>query len=480
MKQFLSLAALLFGISLGAQDWGGRYVLTETVDGNSPENTVELILIPMGKDQASFMLQVPGNPDLRFDTDGQGIPVEEGILLYNYPAEEFEYSILVELKPDLDPEQYPAAVRVKEIYQEAPDGDIPLGGIYVRSDFVLIDKNGYLYELDDKAGCMLRRGGNYGDKVVLPKQVRDFDGNWVRVNGIAADAFTECPPVGEVVLNNESQWVEPGAYWITGIPYDWDKLNLPHFAYPSRQFDLFVTPLSPDDKIGKQPDHNWIIFKQNANLAFPSADTRKNKDAKCGRDDLDFDNIQGLYYKALEPKRKQFRGYGSFEVEVLVADSEFAAFHRWPSFSRWKFPEPELNTTGDIELQVSRMFGRDVARSRKIGWLREGAGELDIVEFVHSGGEAMVAFVWHEDYRIVAVGTLSTEVEEGQEDSVWAVDDEGFYGIPNLISIAIAPDGAVTLFLAKDSPESITCFILHQVGQQFQYIDADQWYRFVG
>ena len=79
----------------------------------------------------------------------------------------------------------------------------------------------------------------------------------------------------------------------------------------------------------------------------------------------------------------------------------------------------------------------------------------------------------------VAVGSLEREFEGDGTYSVWNVDDEGLYGIPNLVSIAIDPEGGVNLFLTKDSPESVTCFILHQEGDRLRYIDAGQWYRFV-
>ena len=79
-----------------------------------------------------------------------------------------------------------------------------------------------------------------------------------------------------------------------------------------------------------------------------------------------------------------------------------------------------------------------------------------------------------------ATACLTTEIESEFEDSgVWNVDDEGTYGIPDVITIAQDPEGAVTIFLAKNSPESVTCFALHQNGGKLEKIDFDQWYRYV-
>ena len=49
----------------------------------------------------------------------------------------------------------------------------------------------------------------------------------------------------------------------------------------------------------------------------------------------------------------------------------------------------------------------------------------------------------------------------------------------DVITIAQDPEGAVTIFLAKNSPESVTCFALHQNGSKLEKIDFDQWYRYV-
>ena len=92
----------------------------------------------------------------------------------------------------------------------------------------------------------------------------------------------------------------------------------------------------------------------------------------------------------------------------------------------------------------------------------------------------MVVFAWIGNGEIYATCDIKREIESESEDSsVWNVDDDGTYGIPDVVSIALDPEGCANIFMAKNSPESITCFVLHQVGDRFELVPVDQWYRYV-
>lgn len=486
MKKLLAISVMMLSVlALAAQEWGGRYIMVEADDGSAPSCKVELYLIPMGKNEASFNLQMhfEDGTTSRYDTDFQGIPVKKNKINYYYPDEELEVSIEVDLKPSLDPAEY--GVRggfIRLIDSSSGDGPRAVySGIYARDETVILDKNGYLYQADELGNdCMLRYGGHYFGKITLPEKVKGFSGEEYRVTGILADALTESIEVMEVVLSDKNQRIEPGALWYTNMPYDWSKLRLPKFAYPDEAFDNYVIPMEAAVDNSPQPNFAWAVFKQNFSLVVAGEDTRKDTDRQLGLDQLHFENIQGQYYMSMGPKPGMFRGYEPYEVQVLIADSDFAGRHQWPSFSRWKYPEQELEASEDLAWNVSRgNGGREIISSRRVGWLRGRPGELDIFELEHVGNKAEVVFVWQENGVPVAVGSLEREFEGDGTYSVWNVDDEGFYGIPNLVSIAIDPEGGVNLFLTKDSPESVTCFILHQEGDRLRYIDAGQWYRFV-
>ena len=498
MKKLLFLLPLLLSaLSLKAASdvpwWAGRYEMPIYSDGPDGENriaTAVLVLLPESKESAIFNLTVRGEDGIfqNYDTDNQGIPVVDDVIRYNFPEEDFNYSLIVRLNPS--PSEYAyqegrcVEVLVESDIEGNPYGDgVDPAGFYRWDPHYFLDSHGYMFYRGPKeVTCQLAHGGIYEGEITLPERVHDRDGNLVYVSGIAADAFLDSHLVTGVTITNPEQRVAPGAYSFTSIPYSWEAMNKPRFAYPDQTKQRFVSPMYSEETFDGSP-HQWIVFKQNAAPAMLSADTHKNEDYKCARADFDFDHVEGLYYGTLIDKKetaKMFKGYEPYEIEVLVADQAFVAFHTFPSYSRWKYPETEQKANSRVVNQVARMYGREVMYSRRAAWLRDGTAELDIVEFKHTDNEAMVVFVWTGRGEIYATFPLTTEIDpDYEESSTWNVDDDGRYGIPDIVSIALDPEGCVNVFVAKNSPESITCFILHQVGDKLEKIDVDQWYRYV-
>ena len=497
MKKLLMLLPMLLAAwSLKAADipwWAGRYEMPIYAEGSEGENqiaTAVLILIPESAESAIFNLTVRGKEGIfqLYDTDNQGIPVVDDCIRYNFPEEDFDYSLIVRLNPS--PSEYAyqegrcVEVRCESNIEGNPYGDgVDPAGFYRWNPHYFVDTHGYMFYRGPKdVTCELARGGIYEGKVTLPERVFDREGHLVYVSGIASDAFMDSRLVNEVEITNPEQRVGPGAYNFTSIPYSWEAMNKPRFAYPNAEKRRFVTPLYAESTYDEKP-HQWIVFKQNVAPAMLTKDTHKDENLKCGRADFDFENVEGVYYETLIDKKetaKMFKGYEAYEIEALVADQDFVAFHTFPSYSRWKYPEAEQKANSRVVSQVARMYGREAEYSRRAAWLRDGTAELDIVEFKHQDGEAMVVFVWTGRGEIYATCSLTTELEPGFEDfSVWNVDDDGHYGIPDIVSIALDPDGRVNIFVAKNSPESVTCYILHQEGDKLEMIDADQWYRFI-
>ncbi len=491
MKKALSLliALSLALATLSAAtipSWGGKYTLSLP----DYDATGVLYLIPAGEDATSFYLSLiwKDGTAIVYDTDNQPIPVEDGRISFNYPDEEIDYSIEVDLHPlDEAGHPVPGCVAVKEILRsEEPVYNIDLSpdGLWTRDPAVFPDEYGYLYRLDGKDGsCRLTRGGIYEGKVTLPASVIGRDGREIPVSGIDADAFMDSRLVKQVELSRpEEQLIYPGALSFTSVPYDWSQLKMPYFCYPSRDKMRYAVPM---DASGTPPDdyRQWLVFKQNIAPCRLINDWHMDSELSCGRRDGNFDTTQGLYYTPLLSQAeiaKMFRGYESYEIEALVADQAFVAFHTFPSYSRWKFPEPEKPAPNAVVRKVCQLYGRQPLASHRAAWLRDGSGELDIVEFTHENGQATVCFVYQAKGEIYATTTLSTDIREGEEDfSVWNVDDDGTYGIPDVVSIAVDPEGYCNFFLAKNSPESITCFVLHQVEDKLVLQELDQWYRFL-
>lgn len=344
------------------------------------------------------------------------------------------------------------------------------------------DAQGYRYRMRSDGGCMLARGGSYEGVVELPATVSRPDGVSVPVKGIEAQAFMDSRKVSQVKLASADQVVEPGAYAFTSIPYSWDALLKPRYAYPDESLKKYVTPTGKDEKF-KGADYVWAFFKQNYAPVACYKDQRDKDDLKIGMAWNDFNQVEGVYYSNRLSKKeiaKMFKGYDPIEVELLLLDKDFAAFHTFPSYSRWKYPEREIDTPSSILDQISKRYGRKVLYGHRAAALRDGTARFDIVELEHKDKTAMVVFVWSSQGEILSVGEVKTELTPGDEGfSVWNVDDDGFYGIPDVVSIAQAPDGAVILFLAKNSPESVHCFALRQVGDRFEEIEFDCWYRYL-
>ena len=119
--------------------------------------------------------------------------------------------------------------------------------------------------------------------------------------------------------------------------------------------------------------------------------------------------------------------------------------------------------------------------SRWIASIRQGAGqgEFSMVEFEHQDGRAMVVFVWEDSDGELSMGDLQVDLsEESEEYGVWNVDDEGTYGIPDVVTIALDSQEHVTIFVAKNSPESVGCHAWHQVENRLEYEEYGSWYRY--
>ena len=484
-KLFLFIAFASCCALASAQDWGGRYVY-EYLDEDKTLALGDLYLIPVGPDKAEFLLTVTMKDDgytMVYDSAGEPVQLTGSQFVYKFP--EFDYTLTFDLAPEVD-EGVPMenTVMISEHLGEgAPPYpvDIMIDAYYRRDPDYFVAPNGYMYHVSGET-CALAGGGLYRGRVDLPSTVVGPFGRVYKVSGIETDAFAFSQKLTQVTISDAGQRVAPGALTYTEIPYDWDKIAKPFFAYPGPERDCFVIPWE-EGYVRPEIGLPWVIFKQNVAPAQKCGDTTAKEGAMAGRVDQDFRLTKGVFYQLQASKdevNKMFRGYDAMEIEALVADADFVAFHTFPAFGRWKFPEAERSASSDVEEQVAKMYGREVMYSRRAAWLRNGYGELDIVEFTHKDHQAMVVFAWVNGGEVEATACLTTDIESEFEDSgVWNVDDEGTYGIPDVVTIAQDPDGAVTIFLAKNAAESITCFALHQKGDKLELIEIDQWYRFV-
>ena len=227
----------------------------------------------------------------------------------------------------------------------------------------------------------------------------------------------------------------------------------------------------------------WMFFKHNYAPLTYVEDLLKDESLKWGYNPwmADDKGMQGLYYEMLVPsavKKDMFRGYDAGEVIGLAMDSRFAAFHRFPPFSRWKGGEKEQTMGATLEKQMATRYGRTLVQSRYIGNLREEDGRVGIFEFEPKDGEAMIVIAWVLGGKVKATYVQTTNIDP-EYGSTWNVDDDGTYGIPELLCVAFDLHDNVILWFNHSAPESQNIFGLRQQGDQLQLFGEEQWYVFV-
>ena len=343
------------------------------------------------------------------------------------------------------------------------------------------DQNGYRYQYVEGLKLELCAGGNYSGTVYLPQTLL-VGGKELEVAGIAANAFRDNKDVTDVIWDQNTQYVGPSAFYRSGVYYYWQsRYGIPGYVYPSEDFSVFVL----QDKVEEfdRTTPRWVFFKHNYAPVTFKKDRMEDESAQWGYSPWRAEDMQGVYFEMNAPdsvKRSMFRGYEAMEVVGVLMEGRFAAFHRFPPFSRWKWGEKEQSMSASLEQQMATRYGRTLLRSRYIGNLREEDGRIGIFEFEPKDGEAMIVIAWVVGGKIKATYVQTTNIDPREgEYSVWNVDDDGEYGIPDLLCVAFDLHDNVILFFNHNAPESVNLFGLRQQGDQLQLFGEDQWYRYV-
>ena len=342
--------------------------------------------------------------------------------------------------------------------------------------------DGYRYHfISEGTELEICEGGRYSGTVQVPESVR-VNGETLRVAGVAAKAFMGNTAVTDVNWDRNTQYVGPSAFFRSGMHYYWDSgYSLPKYVYPSDNFINYVVQSEIYDWDKDTP--RWMFFKHNyAPLTFIE-NLSEDQDLKWGYNPWTANDkgMQGIYFEMRVPsavKRDMFRGYDAQEVIGLAMEARFAAYHRFPPFSRWKWGETEQTMGATLEKQMESRYGRTLIQSRYIGNLREEDGRVGIFEFEPKDGEAMVVIAWVLGGKIKATYVKTTDIDP-EEGSVWNVDDDGTYGIPELLCVAFDRHDNVILWFNHPAPESMNLFGLRQQGDQLQPFSEEQWYVYV-
>ena len=422
----------------------------------------------------AFTINEDGHTAELTPEDGKWIQMKGDKFSYNIKSEFWDYTLEGEFIPDEE---------MLVLTDHFNAGGSPFGmGMFLGAQYryeggSFADTKGYMYHLvDEGESAVLARGGKYSGIVEVPESVR-FNEEDYPVVGIGDRAFTGNYDVTGVRLTYKDTHITPGAYWNSGIPYDWESLEKPGYIYPGPGFFSWATPADKEEEYDYSMN-NWVIFKQNSGPLFYAGDNTKDEDARWGCYFPDPDQARGIHYelRTLDVLRKQmFRGYDNYEVIALAVGSRFAAFHEFPSFSRWKYPEPEVPLDLVHEQELAKRFGRKVMYSRKVAALRGSDRSFGMVEFEHKGKEAMVAFVWMDYGDITATYSITAEFDPEDPYSIWNVDLEE-YGTPEVLSIALDPQDNPIIWINHSAPESKNIMGLRKVGDKLVPFGEEQWY----
>ena len=425
----------------------------------------------------AFVINEDGHSAELTPEGGKWIPMKGNTFSYNIKSDHWDYTLTGKFYPEDE---------MLELFDSYNAGGSPFGmGIGLAAQYrhegaTYADSKGYMFNFVDEAtAVVLAKGGRYSGIIEVPESVT-IDGEDYPVVGIGDSAFTGNYDVTEVRLPYKDQYITPGAYWGSGIPYDWESLEKPSYVYPDKDLFEFVTPNDQETEYDYSMN-NWLIFKQNVGRLFFVRDNSKDENAKWGCYLADPSQSMGIHYelRTYDVLRKQmFRGYDNYDVIALAANSKFAAFHEFPSFSRWKYPEPEVPLDLVYEQELEKKFGRKVMYSRRVAQLRESNRAFGMVEFEHKGKEAMVAFAWIDYGEITATYSIKAEFDPNEPYSIWNVDLEE-YGTPEVISIALDPQDNPIIWFNHPAPESRNIMGLRKVGNKLVPFGEDHWYVLV-
>lgn len=392
-----------------------------------------------------------------------------------------------------------------------------------KGDTVIVkDNNGYLYQIMSDGTLGVAPGGDYSGDITIPAKV-NYDGKtyvvttvrrgamWKKdgaanigiiksvtlpssVTLVGTDAFRGNSSLSSVKYSANTR-IEVRSFW--GCPaLSYEKIE-PSYAYTETHFvyDREAIPESefykyygtyylPEyEKSQSSQKYTWAFFKYNhAGITFidwMNFDKEDAIDCWCPNPKC----IRGCTYnlKNWDNIPSMFKGYiDGNSVNVLLADNGYVATHEFPMYSRYTFGEAEKSAPQAFIMAMEKKHGRKVKYSYEVAKLLYTSNEqLLITEFKVKGREAKYVLSWMKDGSEICTYSDTAELADGQpeDESVWNVDDDGDYGIPQVVSIARDEKGNVELFLCHNSPEGMNYSHLVQKGNKFESVSSTDVYR---
>lgn len=379
---------------------------------------------------------------------------------------------------------------------------------------ILHDANDYFYEILNDREVGVVKGGAYMGDIVIPENIicegKTYKVTTVRreafyktadahnignitsitlpasVTLIGADAFRNNRSLHTVNYNPKAR-IEVRSFW--GCPKLKINKNEPKYAFTGfydregaakgeriEAMSTFYLPYENADDV--VASYQWAIHKYNHNGIFFRKWVNMDKQDAMACFSVETSKVRGGIFYLLSERNVEtmFKGNMYPCAQVVLADNSYVATHEFLIFSRWVFGEKETPAPADFKRAMAAKYGKKVKYSYEVGKIANTNEKLIITEFAIKNKKAHVVFSWLKNGKEVCSYALTQDVQGDEDQSVWNVDDDGNYGIPELLSVARDEHGNIELFLHHPAPESRNFDHLVQQGNKFVKVGGDNWY----
>ena len=381
---------------------------------------------------------------------------------------------------------------------------------------IVRDGNDYFYEILNAKEVAVAKGGAYTGDVVIPENIV-CEGKTYKVTTVRREAFyknAEAHNIGNITSitlpwsvtligtdafrNNRSlrtinynpkARIEVRAFW--GCPNLKIEKNEPMYAFTDfydrdeatkeRRTEAMGTFFLPYEHTNDTvAAYQWAIHKHNHNGIFFREWTNMKNEEAMACFSVETSKVRGGIFCLQNDGfvETMFKGNMNPCAELILADNSYVATHEFLVFSRWMFGEQETSAPADFKQTMEAKYGKKVKYSYEVGKLANSNEKLIITEFAVKNNKAQFVLSWLKNGKEVCSYTETQDVAPGEptDQSVWNVDDDGNYGIPELLSVARDEQGNVELFIHHPAPESRTFYHLAQQGNKFVKVSEDCWY----
>lgn len=389
--------------------------------------------------------------------------------------------------------------------------DVCLSGRYYKDDSYVGDDKGIIYSyINEGLELGVVNGGRYCGDLVVPASV-NVNGVEVPVTTVRKNAFKhdfDTPEAHMLKSLNLSAVTLVGVYAFDGnkelqtIKYGKAKtvcveagayFNCPkldvgadgfEFGYSDNPYEdgknaeaqsRFIVPCA--EEMPNATDYHWACFKQWHNRMK----TIGYQNIEDGGDYYysSWSKVKGQKFELLNKSAaaNMFWGYQGANI-VVLATNGYMGKHTFPLYNRFKWGEEVTNMSDAFKKDMAKRYNRTVKYSYEVAKTKDAVpGTLAITEFELKNKEAMVVLSWVVNGKVEAEWTDTTTAPEDYDGyGLWNVDDEGQYGIPEVISIAYDDKENVEIFINHPAPESINLIRLVQDGKKLVENGGVQWY----